>query len=141
MEHEHEMSGAGPTRILALEEGDQAGVPHEVEEDLRRPMGKRPSRFTLGELLEQFRNDYEACVADRLGCLKDWEQIHPELAVDLVGIALEVENGPKPLPVVVAPAPEEIGEPTPGAFAVLALTAALVSMRAALRAFTGETTP
>jgi hypothetical protein len=111
VEHDHDVPGAGPVRILSVEEGDVPEVPHEVEAELRRPMGKRPSRFTRAELLEQFRDDYEASTYDRPGCLHDWRQVHPELTVDLVGIALEVENGPKRLPKV--PDPSPISPPPP----------------------------
>ena len=110
MDH-HDVPGAGPVRILALEEGDQAGVPHEVEAELRKPAERRPSRFTRAELLEQFRDDYEASTHDRPGCFRDWAQVHPELAIDFAGIGQEIEYGPKPLPKT--PDPSPISPPPP----------------------------
>ena len=138
MEHDHDVPGAGPVRILALEEGDAPEVPHWVEEDLRRPMAKKPAVSTRAELLEQFRDDYEASVAiaNRPGCLRDWQQIHPELAVDLVGIALEVENGPKPLPKAALPSPlsPSPSRPTVAAVGVCAFADVLLTcLLAALR--------
>ena len=129
MEHEHEIPGAGPTRILSRKDGDEAHVPHWVEEDLRRPQPRRPSTLSREDVLTTFLDDFTG-TTDRPGCIADWIMLHPHLAGAITRIAEDVTRAetPPPEPVVVAQIPEEVGEPTPGAIAVLAMTATLVSM-------------
>ena len=94
LDHDNEIPGAGPTRILALEEGDAVDFPHEVDTEFRRLQPRRPSRFTREENLEFFRNDFTASTwspSARVGCLRDWRMQHPTLTADLYLIADSID--------------------------------------------------
>ena len=86
MEHDHDVPGAGPTRILSLEDGDAPEVPHEVEAELRRP-----SRRSRDQVLADFEADFVGSSYDRVGCLRDWRRLHPALTPDLDLIADSID--------------------------------------------------
>ena len=89
VEHEHEIPGHGPTRILALEDGDEAHVPQEVEVELKRGPQECAEERRV-RVLRLFRTDYHLS-EDKALCMRDWTRGHPDLAAEFVSAAHDVE--------------------------------------------------
>ena len=150
MDHDTEIPGAGPTRILAIEEGDAVDYPPEVENAFRRLQPRRPTTQTREEILATFRADFEGSVwspSARLGCWRDWTMLHPELESEIDAIVAEVDHSvrrrigrtsttplPEPAPLRLVHSGEPISKaPSPPIFvAVLVCVCALLLIECVL---------
>ena len=87
VDHETEIPGAGPTRILSIEEGDYPPAFGRLHPRRRTPQ-------TREEILSTFRADFEGSTwnpSARLGCWRDWTMLHPELESEIDAIVEEVD--------------------------------------------------